>query len=78
MPSDFWQKIGAAASTVVNSLVSVGPMVYKGLVALGTFLVNLAEAIAARVFTSSRLRVLEGPRHTAPWKGGTRPPRADG
>jgi len=46
MPSDFWQKIGAAASTVVNSLVVAGQMVYKGLVALGTFLVNLAEAIA--------------------------------
>ncbi|HYU06452.1 MAG TPA: hypothetical protein VEM77_04655 [Thermoplasmata archaeon] len=24
MPSDFWTKIGAAASTVVNSLVSFG------------------------------------------------------
>ncbi len=45
MPQDFWQKIGAAASTVVNSLVYVGQMIYKGLVALGTFLVNLAEAI---------------------------------
>jgi len=45
MPQAFWQKIGAAASTVVNSLLVVGPMIYKGLVALGTFLVNLAEAI---------------------------------
>ncbi len=45
MPQDFWQKIGAVASTVVNSLVVVGQMIYKGLVALGTFLVNLAEAI---------------------------------
>ncbi len=46
MPQDFWQKIGAAATTVVNSLVYVGQLIYKGLVALGTFLVNLAEAIA--------------------------------
>ena len=45
MPQDFWQKIGAAASTVVNSLLYVGQMIYKGLVALGTFLVNLGEAI---------------------------------
>ncbi len=28
MPQDFWQKIGAAASTVVNSLVVVGQMIY--------------------------------------------------
>ena len=46
MPQDFWQKIGAAASTVVNSIVYVGQLIYKGLVALGTFLVNLGEAIA--------------------------------
>jgi hypothetical protein len=46
MPADFWQKIGAAASTVVNALVYVGQLIYKGLVALGTFLVNLAQAIA--------------------------------
>ena len=46
MPQDFWQKIGAIASTVVNALVYVGQLVYKGLVALGTFLVNLAQAIA--------------------------------
>jgi len=45
MPQDFWKKIDTAASTVVNSLVVVGQMIYKGLVALGTFLVNLAEAI---------------------------------
>ena len=36
MPADFWQKIGAAASTVVNSLVYVGQLICKGLVALGT------------------------------------------
>jgi len=29
MPQDFWQKIGAAASTVVNSLLCVGQMIYK-------------------------------------------------
>ena len=46
MPQDFWAKIGAIASTVVNTLISVGQMIYKGLVALGTFLVNLAQAIA--------------------------------
>ena len=45
MPADFWQKIGAAASAIVNSLVQLGQMFYDGLVALGTFLVNLAEAI---------------------------------
>jgi len=51
MPADFWQKIGAAASTLVNALVCasdpacLGQMIYKGLVALGTFLVNLAQAI---------------------------------
>ncbi len=45
MPADFWQKIGATASAVVNSLVKLGQMIYKGLVALGTFLVNLAAAI---------------------------------
>src|SRR6266568_1306905 len=28
MPQDFWQKIGAAASTVVNSLLVVGQMIY--------------------------------------------------
>ncbi len=46
MPQDFWTKIGAVATTVANTLVYVGQLVYKGLVALGTFLVNLAEAIA--------------------------------
>ncbi len=46
MPQDFWSKIGAIASTVVNTLIYVGQLVYKGLVALGTFLVNLAQAIA--------------------------------
>ena len=45
MPLDFWQKIGAVASTVVNSLVYVGQMIYKGLVALATFLVDLGKAI---------------------------------
>ena len=45
MPSDFWSKIGAVASTVVNNLVQFGQLVYRGLVALGTFLVNLGEAI---------------------------------
>ncbi len=51
MPADFWTKIGAAASTLVNALVCasqpscLGQMIYKGLVALGTFLVDLARAI---------------------------------
>ncbi len=51
MPADFWTKIGAVASTLVNVLVCasqpscLGQMIYKGLVALGTFLVNLAQAI---------------------------------
>ncbi len=45
MPQDFWQKVGAIASTVVNTLVYIGQLIYKGLVALGTFLVNLAQAI---------------------------------
>jgi len=30
MPQDFWRKIGAAASTVVNTLVYVGQLIYKG------------------------------------------------
>ena len=30
----------AVASTVTNALVYVGQLIYKGLVALGTFLVN--------------------------------------
>jgi hypothetical protein len=47
MPADFWQKIGAAASTVVNTLVYVGQLIYKGLVAIGSFLANLGEAIWA-------------------------------
>ncbi|SRR6266487_848862 len=46
MPQDFWQKIGAAESAIVNSLVQLGQMINDGLVAIGTFLVNLAEAIA--------------------------------
>ncbi len=51
MPADFWTKIGAVQSVLVNVLVCasqpscLGQMIYKGLVALGTFLVNLAEAI---------------------------------
>jgi hypothetical protein len=44
-PADFWHKIGAVVSTVVNGLVFVGQLVYKGLVALATFLVNLGEAV---------------------------------
>ena len=46
LPADLLQKIGAVATTVVNALVYVGQLIYKGLVALGTFLVNLAQAIA--------------------------------
>src|SRR3989454_663943 len=51
MPADFWTKIGASASTLVNALVCasqpscLGQMIYKGLVALGTFLVDLGRAI---------------------------------
>ena len=51
MPADFWTKIGASASTLVNVLVCasqpscLGQMIYRGLVALGTFLVDLARAI---------------------------------
>ncbi len=33
MPQDFWQKLGAAASAVVNAFVYVGQLIYKGLVA---------------------------------------------
>jgi len=40
MPQDFWTKIGAIASTVVNTLVYVGQLIYQGLVALGTFLAD--------------------------------------
>ncbi|MFQ5838741.1 MAG: Ig-like domain-containing protein [Thermoplasmata archaeon] len=45
MPQDFWQKIGAVATTLVNVLLEAGQLIYDGLVALGTFLVNLGEAI---------------------------------
>ncbi len=40
MPQDFWSKIGAGMTTLVNDLVSLGQLVYQGLVALGTFLVT--------------------------------------
>ncbi|MFQ6672643.1 MAG: hypothetical protein ACE5KY_05030, partial [Candidatus Tectimicrobiota bacterium] len=45
VPQDFWQKIGAAATTLVNALLEVGQLLYDGLVAVGTFLVNVGEAI---------------------------------
>jgi len=38
----------AAASTVVNSLVYAGQLIYEGLVAPGRFLVDLEQAIADR------------------------------
>ncbi len=50
MPQDFWSKIGAIASAVVNTLVQFGQMIYKGLVALGAFLVNLAW-LASPIFS---------------------------
>ncbi|MFQ5838739.1 MAG: hypothetical protein ACE5HJ_08175, partial [Thermoplasmata archaeon] len=39
MPQDFWEKVGAVATTVVNTLLEAGQLIYDGLVALGTFLV---------------------------------------
>jgi hypothetical protein len=52
MPADFWTKINAQASALVNALVCasqpscLGQKIYKGLVALGTFHVDLGRAIA--------------------------------
>lgn len=45
MPQTFWQKVGAAMTTVVNTLVYMGQLIYKGLVALATFIADLAQAI---------------------------------
>ena len=46
MPQDFWSKIGTIASALLNTFLYLSQMVYKGLMALGTFLVNLGQAIA--------------------------------
>ena len=45
MPKGFWDKMSGAAGAVINSLVRVGRLIYDGLVALGSFLVDLGEAI---------------------------------
>lgn len=45
VPQGFWEKIGAGATQAVNVLLVAGQLVLKGLVALGTFLIDLAEAI---------------------------------
>lgn len=45
MPADFWTKIGAVASTVVNTLFYVGQLIVKGIVALGTFLTDKTTPI---------------------------------
>ncbi len=45
MPQDFWDWLGNIAKTIVNDLITAGQLIYGGLVAMGTFLVNLAEAI---------------------------------
>ncbi len=44
-PQDFWAKFGSVISTVVNALIYVGQLIYKGFVALVTFLADLAQAI---------------------------------
>ncbi len=48
MPQDFWSKIGAVATTVVNALVYVGQMIYEGLVALGTSVITTRLAFVRR------------------------------
>ncbi len=50
MPQDFCSKIGAIASTVVNTLVQFGQMIYKGLVALGTFVLHSTLRRPRRTF----------------------------
>ncbi|MEE9237450.1 MAG: hypothetical protein V3U52_06655 [Thermoplasmata archaeon] len=45
MPADFWTKIGATATTIVNALITAGQLIYGGLVAIGEFFVALGEAI---------------------------------
>lgn len=42
---DFRQKIGWAATELVNVLLKQGEFLYKGLVALASILVNVGEAI---------------------------------
>ncbi len=45
MPQNFWQKVGAVATTLLNSLVYVGQLIYGGLIAIGSFLSDLGQAI---------------------------------
>ncbi len=56
MPQGFWQKLGAAATAVVNAFVVVGQLVYKGLVALGTFLAQPGESRSEMGDKSRRAR----------------------
>ncbi len=46
MPQNFWGKIGAVASGVVNTLLAVGQLAYKGLIALDNFFVAFGQAVA--------------------------------
>ncbi len=45
MPADFWTKMAAAVTTIVNAMLEVGQLVYGGLMALAGFFVALGEAI---------------------------------
>ncbi len=45
LPQDFWTKIGAIATAIVNGLIEAGQLIYGGLIAIGNFFVALGEAI---------------------------------
>lgn len=47
VPQGFWEKINAAATQAVNVLLVAGQLIYEGLVAMGTFLVDLGQAVWA-------------------------------
>ena len=47
IPQDFWDWLGSIANTIVNGLLTVGQLLYGGLIAIGTFFAALGEAIVA-------------------------------
>lgn len=46
LPADFWTKLTGAVTTLVNAIVYIGQLLYKGLIAIAGFFVALGEAIA--------------------------------
>ena len=43
MPQDFWDWLGSLGNTIVNGLLTVGQLIYGGLIAIGTFFVALGR-----------------------------------